>query len=132
MTEKAQRKKSQKRQRSEQVKTPLTKEEFNQVAARAAAAGLSKAAFSRLKMLDETGERSLRRLPVDAEQVRKVLALHGKYGSNMNQTAYELHALGERGLEQDFRQALGEWGEIRDALLALLGMKPAPKPSPAG
>ena len=129
MTEPAARKKSQKRQRSEQVKTPLTKEEFNKVAAKAAAAGLSKAAFSRLSMLDDAGDRAQRRLPVDAQLVRQAIALHGKYGSNMNQIAYGLNAYGERGLEADFRAALKEWGEIRDAMLQMLGMNPTAKPA---
>ncbi len=115
------RKKSQKRQRSEQIKTPLTKDEFNRVAANAAASGLSRAAYSRAAMLGEAGPRSLRRLPVDAQLVRLGLAQLGKYGNNMNQIAYQLNAHGETGLEADFRAALQEWGEIRDAMLAALG-----------
>jgi hypothetical protein len=124
MTEKVKRKKSQKRQRTEQIKTPLTKDEFNRVAARANAVGLSKAAFSRLKMLDETGERSLHVAPVNAELVGKLVALHAKYGSNLNQIAYQLNAYGMKVMEWEFRGALKEWGILRDLNLEALNKRP--------
>jgi hypothetical protein len=121
MTDQPARKKSQKRQRSEQVKTPLTRDEFNRVAAHAAAAGMSKAAYSRAAMLGDAGPRSQRRLNLDDLKIRRVLALHNKYGSNMNQIAYQLNANEKHALEADFRNALKEWEEIRDATLDLLG-----------
>lgn len=124
--EKPARKKSQKRQRSAQIKTPLTSDEFNAVAAKASAAGMSFAAYSRAAMLGDAGPRSQRRLPVDAQKMGQALALHGRYGSNMNQIAYGLNAYGERGLEADFRAALKEWGEIRDLMLAALGKNTQP------
>ncbi len=124
MTEKVKRKKSQKRQRSEQIKTPLTKDEFNRVAARANAMGLSKAAFSRLKMLDETGERSLHVPPVNAELVARLVALHAKYGSNLNQIAYQLNANDLTVTESQFRAALHEWAIIRDLNLEALNKRP--------
>ena len=124
MTEKAKRKKSQKRQRSEQIKTPLTTDEFNRVAARANALGLSKAAFSRLKMLNETGERSLHVPPVNAALVGRLVALHAKYGSNLNQIAYQLNAYGLTVLEADFRTALKEWSILRDLNLEALNKRP--------
>ena len=132
MTDKATRKKSQKRQRSEQVKTPLTRDEFNRVAAHAAAAGMSKAAYSRAAMLGDAGPRSQRRLTLDDVKVRRVLALHNKYGSNMNQIAYQLNANEQHALEADFRTALKEWEEIRDATLDLIGrLHPVPEePAP--
>ena len=128
MTDKATRKKSQKRQRSEQVKTPLTKDEFNRVAARAAAAGMSKAAYSRATMLGDAGPRAQRRLTLDDVKLRRVLALHNKYGNNMNQIAYQLNARDMGVLEADFRTALKEWEEIRDATLDLIDrLHPAPE-----
>lgn len=124
MTEKAKRKKSQKRQRSEQIKTPLTKDEFNRVAARANAMGLSKAAFSRLKMLDEAGERSLHIPPVNADLVGRLVALHAKYGSNLNQIAYQLNANGPPVMEAEFNSRLKEWAILRDLNLEALNKRP--------
>jgi hypothetical protein len=73
-------------------------------------------------MLGDEGPRSLHRVPVDGEKIRRVLALHNKYGNNMNQIAYQLNAYDNmRVLEADFRTALKEWEEIRDATLDLLG-----------
>lgn len=121
------RKKSQKRQRDKQIKTPLTADEFNRVAARASAAGLSFAAFSRLKMLDETGARSQRKISLDMTLVGKLIGQLGYYGNNINQTAYELHAFGERALAQDFDARKTEIDEIIDYLLELTGRPPRPK-----
>lgn len=124
-TDKPHRKKSQKRQRAKQIKVPCLEQEFNDAAAAANAAGLSLAAWSRAMMFaGDPGPRSQRRLPIDAQLARQVLAQLGKYGSNMNQIAYGLNAYGERGLEADFRGALKEWAEIRDTLLAMLGRAP--------
>lgn len=117
------RKKSQKRQRTEQIKTPLTADEFNRVAQRAAAAGLSMAAFSRLKMLDETGERAQRRRPVDSEKLRRAEVLLIKSGTNLNQIAKN----GNSGLPVDLpelRHALRQWTEARDLLLDAMGKLP--------
>jgi len=127
MADKAARKKSDKRQRTKLTAIRWSLEdEFNVAAANAKAAGLSFGAYARASMTGNTGPRAQRSLPVDAQLVRQALALHGKYGSNMNQIAYGLNAYGERGLEADFRAALQEWGEIRDAMLALLGREPKP------
>ena len=115
------RKKSEKRQRQKQVKIRLLEDEFNAVAAKAAAAGYTPPAYFRAAALGEAGPRAQRTLPVDAQLVRLGLAQLGKYGNNMNQIAYQLNAHGETGLEADFRAALHEWGEIRDAMLAALG-----------
>src|SRR5437660_802198 len=87
------RKKSQKRQRNKQIHVPCLDEEFNRAASAANASGLSLAAWCRAKLFDgEPGPRAQRRLPVAEENVRRVLALHGKYGNNMNQIAYQLNA----------------------------------------
>src|ERR1035438_10300113 len=54
----APRKKSQKRQRKWLIKIPCLQQEFNDIAAAAEAANLTKAAFGRLSMLGKTGDRS--------------------------------------------------------------------------
>lgn len=124
MTDKAARKKSQKRQRTEQIKTPCTRDEFNAIAAKAEAAGMSRAAYSRTVLLGDPGPRAQRRLPVDAQIVRQALALHGRYGNNLNQIAH----FGNAGNPVDLpelRRALKEWGEIRDLMLEALGKNTA-------
>jgi hypothetical protein len=127
IAEKPARKKSQRRQRDKQIKTPCTADEFNAVAAKADAAGMTRAAYSRAVLLGTPGPRSQRRLPVDAQLLRQALALLGKYGSNMNQVAHVLNAEGGRAmLEADIRTELRHWGEIRDAILAALGREPKP------
>jgi hypothetical protein len=118
---KPKRKKSEKRQRTEQTKHRWTLSEKFTLAAKASEAGLSVGAYVRAAALGDAGPRSQRRLPINAQLVRQTLGLHGRYGNNMNQIAYELHAHGETALEADFRQALNEWGEIRDLLLEALG-----------
>jgi hypothetical protein len=123
------RKKSEKRQRQKQVKIRLLENEFNAVAAKAAQSGMSFGAYVRAAAVGEAGPRAQRRLPVDAQLVRLGLAQLGKYGNNMNQIAYQLNAHGETGLEADFRAALHEWGEIRDAMLAALGKDVAGGPA---
>lgn len=120
------RKTSEKRQRQKQVKLRLTPDEFNAVAAKASDAGLSNAAYARAAMLGDAGPRAQRKLPVDAAQLRIVLAQLGRYGNNLNQLAYQFNATGKAGLESEYRTALKEWGEIRDACLVLLGRNPEP------
>lgn len=126
MTDKAAKKKSEQRQRQKQIKIRCTADEFNAVSAKAAQSGLSTAAYARAAMLGDAGPRAKASLPVDALLTRKVLALHGKYGSNMNQIAHQLNAEGGRAvLEADIRAALKQWGEIRELMLAALGKTPA-------
>lgn len=119
------RKKSQKRQRNHQVKTNLLEDEFNTVAERAQAAGLTLGGYSRACMLGDAGPRAQRRLPVDAQLLREALAQLGKYGNNMNQIAHQLNAQGEDALSADFRRALEEWAEIRNAMYEAMGRDPS-------
>jgi hypothetical protein len=120
------RKKSQKRQRNWQIKIPCLEGEFNEAAEASRAAGLSKAAWGRAKMFGgNPGPRSRRRLPIQEQALVKALALHGRYGNNMNQIAHQLNAQGEDALSADFRRALKEWAEIRDAMYEALGRDPS-------
>ena len=127
MTEKAARKKSERRQRDKQVKLRCTADEFNAIAAKAAKSGLSTAAYARAAMLGEAGPRAQRRLPVDAQLVRQALALHGRYGNNLNQIAHSGNA-GNPVELPELRCALKEWGEIRDLMLSALDRNPQPAP----
>jgi hypothetical protein len=121
------RKKSQKRQRDKQIKTPLTSDEFNRVAARAANAGLTHAAYSRAAMLGDAGPRSKARLPVDAELLRQVLAELGRYGNNWNQVAYKLNTgAAPLSLQGDVLEEIGNLHQIRDLILTALGHRIQP------
>jgi|ERR1700674_2479188 len=115
------RKKSQKRQRSLRIVANCTADEFNAVAAKAKAAGISASAYARAVLLGSPGPRAQRRLPVDADLLRQVLALHGKFGSNMNQIAYQLNARGDKAGAVQYEEGLHDWAILRDAMLAALG-----------
>lgn len=130
--QKGPRRHSEKRQRTKTTAHRWLQAEFNAVAEKAAEAGLSFGAYIRAAAIGNAGPRARYRLPVEEVNVRRVLALHNKYGSNMNQIAYQLNARGMRVQEAEFRTALKEWGEIRDATLTLLGrMHPTDTAPPA-
>ena len=125
----AARKKSQKRQRNKQIKTPCTPDEFNAVAAKANAAGMTRAAWSRTVMLGEPGPRAQRRIPADARTLRQILGHLGKVGNNLNQIAYQLNTGGPADLPE-LRLALKEYAGIRNAIYKALGLDPAPEIPP--
>ncbi len=118
------RKKSQKRQRSKQIKIPCTADEFNRVAAKATAAGMSYGAYARAAVLGDEGPRAQRRLPVDSALLREVLAQHGKFGNNLNQIAYQLNARGDRAGAVRYEEGLHEWAILRRYILKALGHDP--------
>jgi hypothetical protein len=60
-------------------------------------------------------------------KVSNLIGQLGYYGNNINQTAYELHAFGERALGQDFDARKREIDEIIDCLLELIGRPPRTK-----
>ena len=85
------RKKSQKRRRSAQLKTPMTPREYAEASALAAAAGMTRAAWSRSKLLGTPGPRSQRRMPADAKALREFIGHLGRIGNNLNHIAYHLN-----------------------------------------
>jgi len=117
-------KKSETRQRTKMTTHRWLIDEFNEASANAQAAGLSLTAYIRSSTTGKPGQRSQRIPSIDAVLIGKVDGLHGRYGSNMNQIAYQLHAHGELATEAEFRQALDEWAEIRDTHLQALGKLP--------
>jgi len=121
------RKKSEARQRQKQTKVRWLDEEFNTAAANARAAGLSLGAYIRASTTRDPGERARKAMPLDAGLQRKLIGQLGYYGNNINQTAYELHAFGEKALGQDFDARKREIDEIIDHLLGLIGRPPRPK-----
>jgi hypothetical protein len=118
------RRKSEKRLRTKLTAHRWLMDEFNEAAAEASSAGLSFGAFVRAKVRGTPGIRAQRRPSIDTRLISKVDGLHGRYGNNMNQIAFQLNAYGEQGLAADFRGALKEWALIRDCHLQAVGMLP--------
>ena len=118
---------SNKRQRNNQYVVRCTRDEFNAIAAKATNAGLKGASYLRAAGLGDAGPRAQRRPTVEKELLIRALALHGRYGNNMNQIAHSGNAGNPVDLPE-LRRALKQWGEIRDALLEALGKKPGPGP----
>ena len=126
-----QRKKSQKRRRSEQLKTPMTPREYAEACALAAAAGMTRAAWSRSKLLGTPGPRSQRRMPADAKALREIIGHLGRIGNNLNQIAYQLN-IREAPDIPELRQALADYAPIRNAIYKIVGLDPAPPDKPGG
>ncbi len=120
---------SEKRQRTKPTSHRWLQDEFNAVSEKARDAGLSFGAYVRAAALGDTGPRAQRRLPVVEENVLRVLALHGKYGNNMNQIAYQLNAHSDFAGAAQYEKGLVEWREIRDAMLELLKRVPEDPPA---
>ena len=113
---------SNKRQRNNQYVVRCTIDEFNAIAAKAIKAGLKGASYLRAAGLGDAGPRAQRRPTVEKELLIRALALHGRYGNNMNQIAHSGNAGNPVDLPE-LHRALKEWEEIRDAILAALGKK---------
>jgi len=122
------RKKSQKRQRSAQFKTPMTPKEYADASAEADAAGMTRAAWSRSKLLGTPGPRSQRRMPADAEALQKILNELARVGNNINQIARRINK-GEPCDLPELRKALDEYTTVRAAIHEALGLDP---PGPIG
>jgi hypothetical protein len=113
---------SEKRQRNKITPIRWASDEFNKVAAKADKAGLSFGAFIRALGLGDAGPRARRSRPINDQVLVKVMGLHGKYGSNLNQIAYKLNANAQGALASDFEGALREWAEIRDLMFEAFEM----------
>ncbi len=123
------RKKSQKRQRSAQLKTPMTPAEKAKAAALAADAGMTVGAWSRTKLLGSPGPRSQRRMPADAKALREIIGHLGRVGNNLNQVAYRLNT-GDAPDLPELRHALADYATVRNAIFEILGLDPAPPAPP--
>jgi len=115
---------TEKRQRNKITPIRWAADEFNAVAAKADKAGLTFGAFIRALGLGDAGPRARRSRPINDQILVRVMGLHGKYGSNLNQIAYKLNANASDALASDFRGALKEWAEIRDLMFEAFEMEP--------
>ena len=118
-------KKSQKRQRDKQIKTPCTLEEFNAIAAKANAVGMTRAAFSRTALLGTPGPRAQRRTPIDQKALAQILGQCAKIGGNINQIAKQLNTAQTVQLPE-LREGLTAYLGIRNAIFDALGVKFTP------
>ena len=117
------RKKSQKRQRSAQFKTPMTPQEYADASAEADAAGMTRAAWSRSKLLGSPGPRSRRRMPADAKALQKILNDLARVGNNINQIARRINK-GDPCDLPELRKALDDYTTVRAAIHEALGLDP--------
>jgi hypothetical protein len=108
--------------------TPL---EYSEACALAAAAGMTRAAWSRSKLLGTPGLRSQRRMPADAKALREIIGHLGRIGNNLNQVAYHLN-LREAPEIPELRQAFADYAPIRNAIYKIVGLDPAPADKPGG
>ncbi|HWJ87615.1 MAG TPA: MobC family plasmid mobilization relaxosome protein [Pelagibacterium sp.] len=121
----ADRRKSEKRQRTRQIKARMTEDEHAAFLDRADKAGLAAAAFLRAAAIGNAGPRAQRRLPADAAALREVLGHLGKIGSNLNQIARYLHTGGiAETVLPDLRAALTDHARLRGLIYDALGKEP--------
>jgi len=116
---------TEKRQRNKITPIRWAADEFNAVAAKADKSGMTFGAFIRALGLGDAGPRARRSRPLNNQILVKVIGLHGKYGSNLNQIAYKLNANAQDALASDFRGAIREWEQIRDLMFEAFEMEPS-------
>ena len=98
--------------------TRWTPAEHEQLSQRAQRAGLSRAAFIRLKTLGDEGPRSQKRPSKERRDLAQLLAELGKIGGNINQIARHLNSGGDmnrRFAERLVRAMKSMISEVREA-----------------
>ena len=111
---------TEKRQRGARVFVRCTDTELATIAAAAARAGMTVAAFMRQQATGTPGPRSIRRPQVDRVELARVLAALGRYGSNVNQLARSAN-MGEIPAAAELAEAAAAALEMRDMLMRALG-----------
>ena len=95
---------SESRKRTKMLPTRWTPAEHEQLSQRARRAGLSRAAFIRLKTLGDEGARSQKRPSKERRDLAQLLGELGKIGSNINQIARHLNSGGD--MQRQFAEQL--------------------------
>ena len=117
-----------KRQRNEKITIRCYTAERDAIRANADKAGLAVGAFLRATGAGNAGPRAQRRPPADHQVLRQILGHLGRIGNNINQISRRLNA-GANPDIPELREALAANIELRDGILAALGVKPkAPAP----
>jgi hypothetical protein len=114
---------SNKRQRQKITPVRWTMDQFNEVSARAAQAGLSFGAFMRALALQDPGPRSQRVPPVEKELLLRVLGQFGRLNNNVNQIAHNGNA-GDPVDLPELRLVMKDYAPLRDAAFEALGKTP--------
>lgn len=125
MTKKGTRSGTEERQRSLAVMARVTPEERAEIEAAAERAGLSVGSFIRARILSEPKTRAVRRPPVQAALLSKLLGQLGKIGGNLNQIAARLNT-GATVTRPEIAQALSELREIGGQIMEALGRSRRP------
>jgi hypothetical protein len=110
------------RQRSHMMNFRASDAERAELERLAERAGLSVGAYIRSRALSTPTTRATRRPPLERAALAQLLGQIGKIGSNLNQIARsENRGRETQWMEEALRQALREWGEMRDAVMQALG-----------
>jgi hypothetical protein len=94
------------------------REKLNELSSRS---GLALGAFMRAAAFGDSGPRAQRRPPADHAALRQILGHCGRIGNNLNQIAKHLNAGGQANM-RELKEALAIYREIRNAIMAALGM----------
>ena len=100
------------------------REKLNELSSRS---GLAIGAFMRAAAFGDSGPRAQRRPPADHVALRQILGHCGRIGNNLNQIARHLNAGGQASI-RELKEALAAILDIRNAILAALGMKTTKAP----
>ncbi len=98
-----------------------TEAEHQELAARAAEAGLSVGAYLRAVALGSAGPRAVKRLPVDRVMLAKVLGAIGHLGSNVNQLARVANSGGNIPAHDELALVAQTIDAMRAAVMKALG-----------
>jgi hypothetical protein len=120
MTQKPKRSGTETRRRACDVRARVTPGERAEIEAAADRAGLTLGSFIRERLLTAPTTRAVRRPPVQAAALSKLLGQIGKIGGNLNQIAAHLNA-GAGGRPAEIDAALLTLRETSDRILELLG-----------
>src|SRR5438128_116691 len=99
----------------------VSKQERDDVRAKASGAGISVGALFRQAALNVAPPRAVRRPPVELEAAARVLAALGKIGSNINQLAHYAHQ--GKFQSEEIDDAARDLKELRIAILKAMGQE---------
>jgi hypothetical protein len=111
------------RQRQRRLVIRLAPGEWAQVVSAADAAGLTLASYGRARMLAQATTRAVRRAPVDAEVLARVLAQLGRVGGNLHQLVRHLN-FGEYDALADVAEVVTELRSVAAEIMGALGRPP--------
>ena len=113
---------SNKRQRTSAILVRLTPAERLAVEDAANRAGLTLASFARGQMLDGPQPRAVRRIPVERQDLARILGQLGKIGSNLNQLAKSANMDEATAQERNqLEEELKGLRVMRDSIMQTLG-----------